>query len=267
MVDDADRDHRLGAGRRLVGGHSAAARRHPGRQPRWGRFASRFGGPSPSWPRSRPSTTTTSLRFSPPARSSRRVHRLESDPGLGGAVPRLTLLPDDELERNVRGNEIRKPDHLRHLVCWSRRCWPASPPPIGRPPRRQLAEVHPLSGFQAPPQRAGRHRHQPGLDPARRRSAAPGEIALTLRRRTCHVTRPPGAADLWPTPGLYQGHLLRDRPQRLGPPGDRPAALLAAGHTVGSLHTFSHPNMARLSGKARTRRSRWSPATRPSRWP
>src|ERR1700733_11431250 len=78
-----------------------------------------------------------------PSQIVERVHLLESDRGWAELCQELTLLPDDELE--LFEDEIRKPEHAKHLPCAQlllRRTeayWKEA--------ERQLASVHPLTGF------------------------------------------------------------------------------------------------------------------------
>src|SRR5579863_5416454 len=75
-----------------------------------------------------------------PSQIVERVHALESDQGWAELCQELTLLPDDELE--LFEDEIRKPEHARHLPCApalllrTAAYWKGA--------EKQLAQAHPI---------------------------------------------------------------------------------------------------------------------------
>jgi peptidoglycan/xylan/chitin deacetylase (PgdA/CDA1 family) len=173
-----------------------------------------------------------------PSEIVERVHRLESDRAWATLCQELTLLPDDELE--LYEDEIRKPDHLLHLVCGPALLaritayWKAA--------ERQLADVHPLSGFGPLPSAPI------AIDTSkdsilRDGDLPPGEIALTFDDGP-HLTRTPRVLQILADAGVKATFFEIGRNASAHPEIAR--RVLAAGHTVGS-HTFSHPNMARLA--------------------
>jgi peptidoglycan/xylan/chitin deacetylase (PgdA/CDA1 family) len=172
-----------------------------------------------------------------PSEIVERVHSLESDRAWAELCKELTLLPDDDLE--LYEDEIRKPEHLRHLAC--------GPPLLARiaaywkVAERELAVVHPLSGFGTLPSASF------AIDTSkdsilRDGDLPPGEIALTFDDGP-HVTRTPRVLQILADAGIKATFFEIGRNAAAHPEISR--RVLAAGHTVGS-HTFSHPNMSRL---------------------
>ena len=152
-------------------------------------------------------------------------------------MPELTLLPDDELE--LFEDEIRKPEHTKHLPCAplllrrTEAYWKEA--------ERQLAAVHPLTGFGTLPSVAvAIDTSQDGI--LRDGDLPAGEIALTFDDGP-HPTRTARVLQILADAGIKATFFEIGRNAAAHPEIAR--RVLAGGHTVGS-HTFSHPNMSRL---------------------
>lgn len=173
-----------------------------------------------------------------PSEIVERVHGLESDRAWAELCKELALLPDDELE--LFEDEIRKPDHVRHLSCAPALLLRITA--YWKDAERRLATAHPLSGFGTLPSTAM------SID-TRRDSILhdgdlpAGQIALTFDDGP-HVTRTPRVLQILSDAGIKATFFEIGRNASAHPEIAR--RVLAAGHTVGS-HTFSHPNLARLA--------------------
>ena len=172
-----------------------------------------------------------------PSQIVERVHLLESDQAWAELCQELTLLPDDELE--LFEDEIRKPEHAKSLPCAQlllRR--------IGaywKEAERQLASVHPLTGFGTLPSVAvAVDTSKDGI--LRDGDLPAGEIALTFDDGP-HATRTARVLQILADAGIKATFFEIGRNAAAHPEIAR--RVLAAGHTIGS-HTFSHPNMSRL---------------------
>jgi peptidoglycan/xylan/chitin deacetylase (PgdA/CDA1 family) len=173
-----------------------------------------------------------------PSQIVERVHGLESDRAWAELCQELALLPDDELE--LFEDEIRKPEHGKHLAC--------SPALLVRiaaywkEADRRLAAVHPLSGFGVLPSVA--ITLDPSQDGILRDGDLPaGEIALTFDDGP-HATRTARVLKILADAGVKATFFQIGRNAAAHPEIAR--SVLAAGHSVGS-HTFSHPNMTRVA--------------------
>jgi peptidoglycan/xylan/chitin deacetylase (PgdA/CDA1 family) len=172
-----------------------------------------------------------------PSQIVERVHLLESDQAWAALCRKLTLLPDDELE--LFEDEIRKPEHAKHLPCAQlllRRTeayWKEA--------ERQLAAAHPLTGFGTLPSIVvAVDTGKDGI--LRDGDLPPGEIALTFDDGP-HATRTARVLQILADAGIKATFFEIGRNAAAHPEIAR--RVLAAGHTIGS-HTFSHPNMSRL---------------------
>jgi peptidoglycan/xylan/chitin deacetylase (PgdA/CDA1 family) len=172
-----------------------------------------------------------------PSEIVERVHRLESDRAWAELCQELALLPDDELE--LFEDEIRKPDHTRHLAC--------SPALLLRitaywkEADRRLATAHPLSGFGTLPSAA--MMIDTSKDSVLHDGDLPaGQIALTFDDGP-HLTRTPRVLQILADAGIKATFFQIGRNASAHPEIAR--RVVQAGHTVGS-HTFSHPNLSRL---------------------
>jgi peptidoglycan/xylan/chitin deacetylase (PgdA/CDA1 family) len=173
-----------------------------------------------------------------PSEIVERVHGLESDRAWAELCKELALLPDDELE--LFEDEIRKPDHGRHLSCA-----PALRLRITaywKDAERRLATAHPLSGFGTLPSAPM------SIDTSRDSilhdgDLPAGQIALTFDDGP-HVTRTPRVLQILSDAGIKATFFEIGRNASAHPEIAR--RVLAAGHTIGS-HTFSHPNLSRIA--------------------
>ena len=171
-----------------------------------------------------------------PSEIVERVHGLEDARAWGELCQELTLLADDDLE--LFEDEIRKPDHQRHLACaatllgriatyWKRA-------------EKQLATAHPY--------RAGTLVSVPiAVDPAKEAVFRDGNlpadaIALTFDDGP-HPTRTARVLKILADAGVKATFFQIGRNAAAHPEISRDVR--AAGHSIGS-HTFSHPNVARL---------------------
>jgi peptidoglycan/xylan/chitin deacetylase (PgdA/CDA1 family) len=167
-----------------------------------------------------------------------RIHAMESEAAWGELCAELALLPDDELE--LFEDEIRKPDHARHMRC--------APALLGRiaaywkGAERRLGQAHKLAApatleSRAVPVDVSRdHVFYDGELPA-------GQVALTFDdgpdpRRTPRILAILAAA------GVKATFFEIGRNAAAHP--DVARQVVAAGHTVGS-HTWSHADLPKVS--------------------
>ena len=167
-----------------------------------------------------------------------RIHAMESDAAWGELCAELALLPDEELE--LFEDEVRKPEHARHMPC--------SPALLGRidaywkAAARRLGEAHPL----APPAKLGSR--AVNVDVARANvlhdGALPaGQIALTFDDGP-HPTRTARVLAILAAAGVKATFFEIGRNAAAHPEISR--QVVAAGHQVGS-HTFSHADLPKLA--------------------
>jgi peptidoglycan-N-acetylglucosamine deacetylase len=168
-----------------------------------------------------------------------RIHTLESGAAWDELCGELALLPDDELE--LFEDEIRKPEHARHMRCASVLLaridahWKAA--------ARQLGEAHPLptaagaklESVAVPVDVSRPHELDTGDLPE-------GEIALTFDDGP-HATRTPRVLAILAAAGVKATFFEIGRNAAAHPELSR--AVRAAGHSVGS-HTFTHPDLPKV---------------------
>ena len=167
-----------------------------------------------------------------------RIHAMENDAAWSELCAELGQLPDDELE--LFEDEIRKPEHARHLGCVAelvRRIdayWKLA--------ARQLGEAHPLSGaatlesVAVPVDVSREHVFSDGELPA-------GEIALTFDDGP-HPTRTARVLEILAAAGVKATFFEIGRNAAAHPEISR--QVVAAGHEVGS-HTFTHPDLPKVT--------------------
>jgi len=175
-----------------------------------------------------------------PSEIVERIHLLESEQAWAELCRELGLLPDDELE--LFEDAIRKPEHARRLTC--------APSLLQRidaywkEAGRRLGSVHPIAA--GPP---GRLPSVAVAVDARRDDVftdgrlGDGEIALTFDDGP-HPERTPRVLQILADAGVKATFFEIGRNAAAYPEVAR--RVLAAGHTVGS-HTFSHPNLSRIT--------------------
>jgi peptidoglycan/xylan/chitin deacetylase (PgdA/CDA1 family) len=171
-----------------------------------------------------------------PSEIVERVHGLESERAWAELCQELTLLPDDELE--LFEDEIRKPDHQKHLAC--------APTLLARiaaywkQAERQLATAHPFAPGKLPSIAVTIDTRQDGV--LRDGNLPADAIALTFDDGP-HATRTARILQILSDAGIKATFFEIGRNAAAHPEISR--QVLAAGHSIGS-HTFSHPNMSRL---------------------
>jgi peptidoglycan/xylan/chitin deacetylase (PgdA/CDA1 family) len=167
-----------------------------------------------------------------------RIHALESDAAWDELCGELAQLPDDELE--LYEDEIRKPEHARHL-----RCSPALLARIDahwKAAAQKLIAAHPLAApvklesVAVPVDVTTDHEFHDGELPA-------GEIALTFDDGP-HATRTPRVLAILAAAGIKATFFEIGRNASAHPEIAR--QVRAAGNTVGS-HTFSHPDLPKIT--------------------
>ena len=173
-----------------------------------------------------------------PSQIVERVHALENDRAWVELCRELVLLPDDELE--LFEDEVRKPEHLRHLPCAPALLLRTAT--YWKNAERRLASAHPISGFATLPSVAVSVDTSKDLI-LRDGDLPPGEVALTFDDGP-HATRTPRVLQILTTAGIKATFFQIGRNAAAHP--DIARLVRAGGHTVGS-HTFSHPNMSRLA--------------------
>jgi peptidoglycan/xylan/chitin deacetylase (PgdA/CDA1 family) len=173
-----------------------------------------------------------------PSEIVERIHAMETDAAWGELCAELALLPDDELE--LFEDEVRKPEHARHMTCAPallRRIdayWKAA--------AQRLGQAHPL----APPAKlASRvvkvdvtrdHVYTDG-------ELGPGQIALTFDDGP-HATRTARVLEILRAAGVKATFFEIGRNAAAHPEIAR--QVVAAGHQVGS-HTFSHADLPKVT--------------------
>jgi peptidoglycan-N-acetylglucosamine deacetylase len=166
-----------------------------------------------------------------------RIHAMESDAAWGELCAELALLPDDELE--LFEDEVRKPEHARHM-----KCAPALLARIDaywKAAARRLGEAHPL----APPAKLAPRVVE--VDVSRDHvftgaELGPDQIALTFDDGP-HATRTPRILEILAAAGVKATFFEIGRNAAAHPEISRQVA--AAGHSVGS-HTFTHPDLPKV---------------------
>jgi peptidoglycan/xylan/chitin deacetylase (PgdA/CDA1 family) len=173
-----------------------------------------------------------------PSEIVERIHALADERTWAELCRELALLPDDELE--LFEDEIRRPEHARHLACGPdllRRIdshWKEA--------ERRLAAAHPV----APPAKL------PSVERVVDTSQGltfsdgdlpEGQVAITFDDGP-HPTRTPRILDILARSGVRATFFEIGKNAAAHPETAR--RVLAAGHSVGS-HTFSHPNLARVA--------------------
>jgi peptidoglycan/xylan/chitin deacetylase (PgdA/CDA1 family) len=172
-----------------------------------------------------------------PSQIVERIHQLESSDTWSELCAELAQLPDDELE--LFEDEIRKPEHARHLACagaltrrieayWKQAAQQLDAAHAIGPAGRlasEAVEVDTVKGGELT-----------GAD------FAPGRVALTFDDGP-HPTRTPRVLKILADAGVRATFFEIGRNAAAHPETAR--SVVAAGHTVGS-HTFSHPNMPRI---------------------
>jgi peptidoglycan/xylan/chitin deacetylase (PgdA/CDA1 family) len=173
-----------------------------------------------------------------PSEIVERIHAMESGAAWGELCAELALLPDDELE--LFEDEVRKPEHARHMKCapallaridayWkaaARRLGAAHPlaPPAklaSRPVKVDVSHDNVLSGVELPA----------------------GQIALTFDDGP-HPTRTPRILAILAAAGVKATFFEIGRNAAAHPEISRQVA--AAGHVIGS-HTFSHADLPKVT--------------------
>jgi peptidoglycan/xylan/chitin deacetylase (PgdA/CDA1 family) len=164
-----------------------------------------------------------------------RIHAMESDAAWGELCAELALLPDEELE--LFEDEIRKPEHTRHMTCA-----PALLRRIDaywRAAAQRLGQAHPLVapggklGVRVVEVDVSTDHVFTGVDlPA-------GQIAMTFDDGP-HPTRTPRVLQILAAAGVKATFFEIGRNAAAHPEVSR--QVVAAGHSVGS-HTFSHADL------------------------
>jgi peptidoglycan/xylan/chitin deacetylase (PgdA/CDA1 family) len=163
---------------------------------------------------------------------------METDAAWGELCAELALLPDEELE--LFEDEVRKPEHARHMACAPallRRIdayWKAA--------ARRLGEAHPL----APPAKLASRALK--VDVSRANvfhdgELPAGQIALTFDDGP-HATRTARILEILAAAGVKATFFEIGRNAAAHPEVSR--QVIAAGHQVGS-HTFSHADLPKVS--------------------
>src|ERR1022692_2342127 len=169
--------------------------------------------------------TLDDYRQSPfqPAQIVERVHALESDRAWAELCRELQLLPDDELE--LFEDEIRKPEHTKHLPCALRLLLRTAT--YWNEAERRLASAHPISWFGALPSVTVTvdTTKAPIL---RDGDLPPGEIALTFDDGP-HATRTPRVLQILATARIKATFFQIGRNAAAHP--DVARLVLAGGHT------------------------------------
>jgi peptidoglycan/xylan/chitin deacetylase (PgdA/CDA1 family) len=171
-----------------------------------------------------------------PSQIVERVHALETDRAWAELCQELAALPDDELE--LFEDEIRKPEHQKHLACAATllarigKHWKQA--------ETELAAAHPITPGKLPSVAVAIDTSKDGV--VRDGSLPADAIALTFDDGP-HPTRTARVLQILADAGIKATFFEIGRNAAAHPEVSR--QVLAAGHTIGS-HTFSHPNVARL---------------------
>jgi peptidoglycan/xylan/chitin deacetylase (PgdA/CDA1 family) len=171
-----------------------------------------------------------------PSQIVERVHALESDRAWAELCQELAALPDEELE--LFEDELRKPDHQKHLRCAATllgrigKYWKQA--------ETELAAANPIAPGKLPSVVVTIDTSQDGV--VHDGSLPADAIALTFDDGP-HPTRTARILQILADAGIKATFFEIGRNAAAHPEVAR--QVLAAGHTIGS-HTFSHPNMARL---------------------
>jgi peptidoglycan/xylan/chitin deacetylase (PgdA/CDA1 family) len=172
-----------------------------------------------------------------PSEIVERIHLLESEQAWAELCRELASLPDDELE--LFEDAIRRPEHARRLAC--------APALVRRidahwkEADRRLAAAHPIAPGPLPSIAVAVDVRRDEVLTDGKLPA--GQIALTFDDGP-HPTRTPRVLQILADAGIKATFFQIGRNAAAYP--DVARRVLAAGHTVGS-HTFSHPNMSRIT--------------------
>jgi peptidoglycan/xylan/chitin deacetylase (PgdA/CDA1 family) len=171
-----------------------------------------------------------------PSEIVERVHGLESGRAWTELCQELTLLADDELE--LFEDEIRKPEHQRHLPCAATLL--ARIATYWKKAEGQLAAAHPLAPGKLVSVPITVDTTQ---DPIFRDGNLPADVIALTFDDGPHPTRTARVLQILAAAGVKATFFEIGRNAAAHPEIAR--QVMAEGHSIGS-HTFSHPNMSRL---------------------
>jgi peptidoglycan-N-acetylglucosamine deacetylase len=172
-----------------------------------------------------------------PSQIVERVHQLESGRAWAELCGELKSLPDDELE--LFEDEIRKPDHAAHLPCASSLL--ARIAAYWKETERQLATAHPIWPGPLPSLAVPIDTSKDGIF---RDGDLPADVIALTFDDGPDPARTPRVLKILADAGIKATFFEIGRNAAAHPEIAR--QVLSAGHTIGS-HSFSHPNMSRLT--------------------